>query len=106
MTNNIAGLSGVAQSPANTGGDNKSVVSSTNQRQVQQSSRKEAMDSVSITAVATRLNELENSLKNVAVVDVKRVEQIQLALKSGSYDIHAQQLADKFLEFEFALDRS
>ena len=106
MPNNITGLPGVAQSLVNVSGDKKPAVDSANQRQAQQIPHKEAGDAVSITAVAASLNALENSLKNVSVVDVKRVEQIQMALESGNYAIHAQQVADKFLEFEFAIDRS
>lgn len=106
MPNNITGLPGVAQSLVNIGGDKKSAVNSASQRHVQQSPSKETGDAVSITAVAASLNALENSLKNVSVVDVNRVEQIQQALESDNYAIHAQQVADKFLEFEFAIDRS
>jgi len=37
------------------------------------------------------------------VVDTKRVEQIKQAIESGSYEVNAEKVADKLMQFESIL---
>lgn len=57
-------------------------------------------DTVSLTDTATRLRSLENTLANLPVVDTQRVEDIQRALASGTFEVDAERIAGKMLDFE------
>lgn len=56
-------------------------------------------DSVAITAMAQDLKKaLESS--SVALVDVDRVASVKKALADGSYQINAERIAEKMIQFE------
>ncbi len=65
-----------------------------------------AEDSVSLTDQAAKLSALEASIEKQPVVDTKRVEAIRSAILDGSYNVNAEQTAEKLMAFETLLDQS
>ena len=61
-------------------------------------------DTVTITSAATQLNRIEQQIKQVPATDSQHVEQIQSALKTGSYSPDHGEVAGKLLNFEAALN--
>lgn len=59
-----------------------------------------ATDSVSLTDTSARLRKLEASLTDLPEVDNERVATIQRAIADGSYQVDANKIADKLLNFE------
>ena len=59
---------------------------------------------ISLTAIAARLKELEHSLANHPLIDRQRVEGVRRALFNGAYTIDAERVAGKIIAFEKALD--
>jgi negative regulator of flagellin synthesis FlgM len=59
-----------------------------------------AGDKVSFTETSVRLRALEGTLANMPVVDEARVEAIKQAIADGSYQIDANRIADKLIQFE------
>ena len=58
------------------------------------------LDQFSLTESASRLQFLENSVKNLSVVDMPRVEETPRALATGSFQIEPVSIAGKILEME------
>jgi len=73
----------------------------------QQSSggRPSTADTVSLTETSAQLRSIESSLAALPVVDTQRVEAIKQAIADGSYQVDAQTVADKLIDFEAILDR-
>jgi len=69
------------------------------------SGRPSTADTVSLTETSAQLRSLESSLASLPVVDTQRVEAIKLAIADGSYQVDAQTVADKLIDFEAILDR-
>lgn len=65
----------------------------------------QAVDRVSLTSDAVRLQQLDRatSLNSSADVDVKRVAAVRAAIQNGTYKIDPQAIASKMLSFESAL---
>lgn len=57
-------------------------------------------DTVNFTRSGLLLGRLEELVTSTPVVNEERVEAIRQALASGSYEVDAQSLASKLLEFE------
>lgn len=55
-------------------------------------------DTVDLTSQAQRFLELEGQLAATPVVDAARVSEIRNSLADGSYEINAEEIADKMLE--------
>ncbi|PKM46103.1 MAG: flagellar biosynthesis anti-sigma factor FlgM [Gammaproteobacteria bacterium HGW-Gammaproteobacteria-1] len=102
--NNITGFPG-NQSQRATDGSQVQVARSEPTASQQQTGRPSTMDTVSLTDTAARLRDLENSLAKLPVVDSQRVETIQQAIASGSYEMDAGRTAEKMLKFEQDLQR-
>ncbi|RMG35632.1 MAG: flagellar biosynthesis anti-sigma factor FlgM [Gammaproteobacteria bacterium] len=62
-------------------------------------------DSASITSRAAQLQRLEAQIENLPIVDTHRVDEVQRALATGSYEIQPARVADKLLRFEAGLDK-
>lgn len=60
-------------------------------------------DKVSLTGETEHLRQLEQQISSLPVVNTQRVEQVQHALASGSFQIDPAQVADKLLSFEAGL---
>ncbi len=60
-------------------------------------------DTVSLSDNALQLGKLDNTSIAAPVVDTKRVEQIKQAIESGSYEVNAEKVADKLMQFESIL---
>ena len=61
-------------------------------------------DTVTITSAATQLSHIEQKIKQVPATDAQHVEQLQFALRTGSYSPDHGQVAGKLLNFEAALN--
>ena len=72
------------------------------QAQPQQQTRQ--TDTVTFTQAAAQLAEVEQQIKSASVTDTQRIEQVQAAIKTGSYTSDPVQVADKMLNFESALN--
>ncbi|VAW53079.1 hypothetical protein MNBD_GAMMA06-1944 [hydrothermal vent metagenome] len=62
-----------------------------------------AADTVSLSDNARQLGKLDNTSVAAPVVDTKRVEQIKQSIESGSYEVNAEKVADKLMQFESIL---
>jgi len=62
-------------------------------------------DKVSLTSTAARLKELEQRLSDQAPVDTRRVNDMKNAIASGEYQVDADRVADKMIEFESSFDK-
>jgi len=61
----------------------------------------ERNDSIVITAMAQGIKKaFESSSSSVAVVDVDRVAAVKKALADGSYQINAERIAEKMIQYE------
>ncbi|MDH5184554.1 MAG: flagellar biosynthesis anti-sigma factor FlgM [Gammaproteobacteria bacterium] len=61
-------------------------------------------DTVSLTGTAEKLRKLEAALSELPVADEDRIEGIKRAVANGTYEIDAQRIADKMLDFERSLN--
>lgn len=66
----------------------------------QQTGTNNTPDTVTITDIASKLNNVENNLSILPVVDTQRVEEIKRLVDQGSYDFNSTRVAEKFVEFE------
>ncbi|NOZ11358.1 MAG: flagellar biosynthesis anti-sigma factor FlgM [Gammaproteobacteria bacterium] len=57
-------------------------------------------DTVSLTATASQLQQLESELVSLPVVDTNRVEAIRQSIQSGSFEVDANRVADKLTSLE------
>ena len=60
-------------------------------------------DTVSLSDNAVQLGKLDNSVVAAPVVDTQRVEQVKQAISNGTYEIDAEKVADKLMQFESIL---
>jgi len=60
----------------------------------------ERNDSIVITAMAQGIKKAFESSSSVAVVDVDRVAAVKKALADGSYQINAERIAEKMIQYE------
>ncbi len=57
-------------------------------------------DTVSFSETARRMGRLGAAVDETPVVDTQRVERIRQALEEGSYQVDAERVAEKLMEFE------
>ncbi len=67
--------------------------------------RPSSADTVSLTETSSQLRSIESSLSALPVVDTQRVEAIKQSIADGSYQIDAQSVANKLIDFEAILDK-
>lgn len=60
-------------------------------------------DQVSLTPSAALLKELEKEIAQLPVVDTGRVEGVQRALATGTFQVDPPRVADKLLELELIM---
>lgn len=60
-------------------------------------------DTVSLTPQAQQLRDLESRIADLPEVDSNRVNAIKDAIANGSYEIDANRIAEKMMQFEAAL---
>ena len=60
-------------------------------------------DPVTLTNLASKLNQLKINLLTLPVVDIRRVESIKKLVDQGKFEIDVIRTADKFIEFELQL---
>ncbi|MDH5436491.1 MAG: flagellar biosynthesis anti-sigma factor FlgM [Gammaproteobacteria bacterium] len=65
--------------------------------------RSSTSDTVVLTSISKQLKGLEESIKELPIVDTQRVEAIKAAINNGTFDINPSQLATKMLAFESRL---
>ena len=58
---------------------------------------------VTLTDLASRLQELTKSIENVPVVDAQRVDGYRRTVSDGSYQVQPEVVADKLISFENSL---
>jgi len=61
-------------------------------------------DQVSLTASAALLQELEKEIAQLPVVDSGRVESVQRALATGTFQVDPARTADKLLQLELIMN--
>lgn len=61
-------------------------------------------DQVSLTASAALLQELEKEIAQLPVVDAGRVESVQRALATGTFQVDPARTADKLLQLELIMN--
>lgn len=57
-------------------------------------------DSINLTGSATRIKALQEQVARLPIVDTKKIEQVQNSINDGSYEINAERIADKMIQFE------
>lgn len=60
-------------------------------------------DKLSLTSSAQQLRALEEQVAELPVVDTQRVQEVQRAIATGSFQIDPAKVADKLLQFEAAV---
>ena len=60
----------------------------------------EKHDSIEITAMAQGIKKAVESSSSATIVDVDRVATIKKALADGSYQINAERIAEKMIQYE------
>ena len=60
-------------------------------------------DTVTLTASAAKLHELEQNLSKLPVVDQDRVASLRKAIANGEYNIDPNRTAEKFVQLETVL---
>jgi len=63
-------------------------------------------DTLVFSDKAELLRNLSNEIAELPIVDSKRVEQIQRSLATGAFNIDANNIADKLLDFENSLSKA
>lgn len=84
---------------------NNQVADQQNQQQKSEQSQQSGhTDTVTFTPAAAQLQQVEQYIKSAPVTDTQKIEQVQSAIKTDSYDPDPAQVADKMLSFESALN--
>ncbi|HEB55629.1 MAG TPA: flagellar biosynthesis anti-sigma factor FlgM [Gammaproteobacteria bacterium] len=60
-------------------------------------------DKVSLTSTAARLKDIEQRLASQTPVDQNRVKQVKSAINNGEYNVDADRVANKMINFENSL---
>jgi negative regulator of flagellin synthesis FlgM len=60
----------------------------------------ERNDSIAITDMAQGIKKAVESFSSVTIVDVDRVAAVKKALADGSYQINAEKIAEKMIQYE------
>ena len=57
-------------------------------------------DLINLTDSASRIKALEEQVARLPIVDTKRIEQIKNSINNGTYEIKAEQIAEKMIRLE------
>ena len=100
MTSKINGLD--ASRPASSGGTGR--VSQRSARTSASSPDSTATGEIHITDTASQLAALEQALRDLPPVDEARVAQLQSQIDQGTYQVAAEQVAERLTQFEQSLN--
>lgn len=92
----IESITGRARTPLTTKPVQKTEIDSGNKATKQA----EKSDSVAITGIAQGIQKAVESSASGDVVDLERVASVKQALADGSYQVNAEKIAKKMLQFE------
>lgn len=101
--NNVTGFS-TAQSQRPVEGSKVDVSRTEPTAQQDETGGSSAVDSVSLTDTAARLQKLENTIAELPVVDTQRVEELRSAISNGEYQTNPTRIAEKLLGLDAALN--
>jgi negative regulator of flagellin synthesis FlgM len=68
-----------------------------------ESGKSSTADTVSLSDNAVQLGKIDDLVVAAPVVDTQRVEQVKQAISDGTYEVNAQKVADKLMQFESIL---
>lgn len=97
--NNVSGFVN-SQSHKATEGSKVEVARTELSVEQQETGGSNAVDSVSLTDTAARLQKLETTIAELPVVDAQRVEDIRSSIANGEYDVNPERIAEKMLGFD------
>lgn len=93
----IEGITGKTQALATGNARPKSEAESANTAAVRQA---EKTDSIAITDVAQAVKKALQSSSSATLIDMERVAAVKTALADGTYEIHAEKIAEKMIQHE------
>ncbi|MDD2660328.1 MAG: flagellar biosynthesis anti-sigma factor FlgM [Methylococcales bacterium] len=93
----IESITGRTNTPLTTKTSQKTEVDSGKQASVKSA---EKNDSIAITAMAQEIKRAFESSSSVSTVNVDRVAAVKQALAGGNYQINAERIAEKMIQFE------
>jgi len=100
MTNSIDGIRGIHNNPAVEGQNQNRTQAAELESQAQSRVSSAPTDSVVLTDVAAQMQKAEKVLAETPQVDKAKVEQIKASIADGSYQVNAEQVAEKLLRLE------
>ncbi len=65
---------------------------------------RQASDKIDITAVAQEIKRAFESAPSTPVIDNNKIEAVKAALQSGNYQINADSIAEKMIQFDRPFD--
>jgi negative regulator of flagellin synthesis FlgM len=93
----IESITGRTHSPLTIKANQKSGIDSEKNPSVKSSEKK---DSIAITAMAQGIKKAFESSLSATLVDVERVAAVKKALADGTYQINAEKIAEKMIQYE------
>lgn len=93
----IESITGRAHTPLTIKTNQKAEIDSGKKAAIKNAERN---DSIAITAMAQGIKKAFESSSSVAVVDADRVAAVKQALADGSYQINAERIAEKMIQYE------
>ena len=105
MTDKISGYSTAEPVAPIKGSNSNTVVADKSQGEASAAgaSTSQTGDTVTLTDSARSLQKIEEAVAKAPVVDASKVAAVKQAVDSGTYQINADRVADKLLQFERAL---
>ncbi|MBQ0724268.1 MAG: flagellar biosynthesis anti-sigma factor FlgM [Cycloclasticus sp.] len=67
------------------------------------SSKTATADSIDLTATASTLQQIEQSLSDIPIIDSARVENVSQSIENGDYEINDDTIAERIINSETAL---
>ena len=93
----IESITGRAHTPLTTKTTPKTEIDSGKKAAIKSAERN---DSIAITAMAQGIKKAFESSSSIAVTDADRVTDVKQALADGSYQINAERIAEKMIQYE------
>jgi negative regulator of flagellin synthesis FlgM len=105
VTDKISGYSAAEPVAPIKGSNSNSVVADKSQGEASAAgaSTSQTGDTVTLTSSARSLQKIEEAVAKAPVVDASKVAAVKQAVDSGTYQINADRVADKLLQFESGL---
>lgn len=93
----IKSITGRTHTPLTVKASQKTEIDPSNKAPVKSAERN---DSIAITAMAQGIKKAFESSSSGAIVDVDRVASVRKALADGSYQVNAERIAEKMIQYE------